>query len=679
MRFKFLNGVRLLLCLGILLLLFATPARAKFYHTNSPPIEIKQGWQVHWGDSPQNEYGFPLWVLETPQSPEWTSLTLPAKLAAPPRENIFWLSVPLPERNWTFPSLYFRGIPNLLEAYFQGELIYIFEELDDLGNLKAKEGEFPIVPLQSNWQNNYLFIKVYIENNLPIPLGLDGILTIGNKPDLIKRLILADSVKIALGLLFIFCGMLPIAIAVLKKQWDIYLSFGLVSFLIGIYTITPTQSVRLLFEYKVSWTYIHHVAFHLIPVSICLFFEHLFGVGRLKIPRRLWQIHLFYAILALILAGNQILTWANAALPTQILGILTAITLIAIAVKKSFKGKPEAKIFTFGFSLFLLASVHDIFVYISPIHLWNIQLYYWGMLVFLLCLAFILERRFTEAQNYLKAYNLASSRFIPHEFVDFLGKDSIIDIQLGDRIHQEMTVLFSDIRSFTSISERMSPEQNFNFLNAYLLQVSPVIREHHGFIDKYIGDAIMALFYHSPEHAINAAIAMQNQVKLFNKDCCETGYPTIQIGIGLHCGNLMLGTVGEKQRMDTTVIADAVNLASRLETATKQCGADILMSEETLNRLPHAARYAHRFLGQIIVKGKKEAIKIYEIYEADPPELKTLKTETKPLFEKAVRLYDRGQHTEAREILQDLQQKNPADNTVRLLLFRLAAEESKTS
>ncbi|MBP0019293.1 MAG: adenylate/guanylate cyclase domain-containing protein [Cyanobacteria bacterium SBLK] len=677
MRLKFLNGVRLLLCWGILFLLFSTPVSAKFYHTNSPPIEIKQGWQVHWGDSPQNEYGFPLWVLETPKSPEWIALTLPAKLPPRSREKIYWLSVPLPEGNWPFPSLYFRGIPNLLEAYFQGELIYIFDELDNQGNLKAKEGEFPIVPLQSNGQNSHLFIKVYHKNNLPIPLGMNGILTIGNKPDLIKKLILGDSIKIALGLLFIFCGMLPIAIAILKKQWNIYLSFGLVSFLIGIYTITPTESVRLLFDYKVTWTYIHHTAFHLIPVSICLFFEHLFGVGRLAIPRRLWQIHLFYAVLALILAGNRILTWGTAALPTQILGILTAITLIAIAIKTSLRGKPEAKIFTFGFSLFLLTSVHDIFVYLSPFHLWRIQLYYWGMLVFLLCLAFILERRFTEAQNYLKAYNLASSRFIPHEFVNFLGKDSIIDIQLGDRIHQEMTVLFSDIRSFTSISERMSPEQNFNFLNAYLLQVSPIIREHHGFIDKYIGDAIMALFYHSPANAVNAAIAMQNQVKLFNKDCHETGYPTIQIGIGLHCGNLMLGTVGEKQRMDTTVIADAVNLASRLETATKQCGASILMSEETLKRLPNADRYAHRFLGQIIVKGKKEAIKIYEVYEADASELKDFKTETKPLFEKAVRLCDRGQNMEAREILLDLQQKNPADRAVRLLLFRLDAEESK--
>jgi two-component system sensor histidine kinase ChiS len=140
---------------------------------------------------------------------------------------------------------------------------------------------------------------------------------------------------------------------------------------------------------------------------------------------------------------------------------------------------------------------------------------------------------------------LAYGRFVPRNFLKFLGKESIIDVQIGDQVQQKMTVMFSDIRSFTTLSEAMSPQENFNFLNSYLSQVSPVIRQHKGFIDKYIGDAIMALFPESANDAVQAAIAMQKQVALYNEQRQQQGDVPIAIGIGLHTGNLMLGTIGE--------------------------------------------------------------------------------------------------------------------------------------
>lgn len=107
---------------------------------------------------------------------------------------------------------------------------------------------------------------------------------------------------------------------------------------------------------------------------------------------------------------------------------------------------------------------------------------------------------------YLSKINIAYARFVPREFLRFLEKESIVDVKLGDQVQKEMTVLFSDIRSFTSLSESMSPKENFNFLNSYLKRVGPVIRNHNGFIDKYIGDAIMALFPDSAQDAMNADI-----------------------------------------------------------------------------------------------------------------------------------------------------------------------------
>jgi len=265
---------------------------------------------------------------------------------------------------------------------------------------------------------------------------------------------------------------------------------------------------------------------------------------------------------------------------------------------------------------------------------------------------------------------LAYGRFVPRNFLKFLNKESIIDVQIGDQVQKEMTVMFSDIRSFTTLSEAMSPQENFNFLNSYLSQVSPVIRQHKGFIDKYIGDAIMALFPESANDAVQAAIAMQKQVSLYNEVRQQQGDVPIAIGIGLHTGNLMLGTIGESERMETTVIADAVNLASRLEGLTKLYGAGILISHNTLCGLDYYQEQCFRFLDRVMVKGKKSAVAVFEVYDGDEPELKRLKTQTQARFEVAVFLYYQQQFQEAQLIFQEVLHINPQDKATMVYIKR---------
>ncbi|MBD0390326.1 MAG: response regulator, partial [Nostoc sp. C3-bin3] len=239
----------------------------------------------------------------------------------------------------------------------------------------------------------------------------------------------------------------------------------------------------------------------------------------------------------------------------------------------------------------------------------------------------------------LSKINAAYGRFVPHEFLHFLGYESIVDVKLGDNIQKDMTILFADIRSFTTLSESMSPQENFNFINSYLSRVSPVIRAHNGFIDKYIGDGVMALFPESANDAVQGAIEMQKQVSLYNEHRQKQGYAPIAIGIGLHTGSLMLGTIGERERMESTVIADAVNLASRLEGLTKLYGAGILISEQTLSCLDRPEDYKYRFLDRVMVKGKKAAVSVFEIYEPDPVPIIELKKQTSAVFEKGLHLY----------------------------------------
>ncbi|MBD2040756.1 ATP-binding protein [Microcoleus sp. FACHB-672] len=270
----------------------------------------------------------------------------------------------------------------------------------------------------------------------------------------------------------------------------------------------------------------------------------------------------------------------------------------------------------------------------------------------------------------LSKITLAYGRFVPHEFLRFLGHESIIDVKLGDQVLKEMTILFSDIRSFTAMSESMTPKQNFDFINDYLKRVGPVIRNHKGFIDKYIGDAMMALFPETAEDAVQAAIAIQQQVSLYNTHRQENGDPPIAIGIGLHTGSLMLGTVGEEQRMETTVIADAVNLTSRLEGLTKLYGSGIVISEQTLNCLNDPANYCYRFLGKVKVKGKQEAVGVFEIYDADPAQEKALKLQTQSDFEQAINLYENQNFAEACQVFEQILQVNAQDKAAAFYVKR---------
>ncbi len=649
-------------CLGWLVLLLGllTPLRAPASVTPlATPLPLEQGWHYRWGDSPLTAAGTPAWAEETVLGPAWQSLELPGTLAVPAGTPVVWLAVRLPETPWPQPSLHVRDLPDLLDLYLQGDRFLVGRELDAAGNLLHSEGYFPIVPLPSGYPGQLLFARIATGGHTTIALGGEGLPTLGSQADLVRQLVLADAMRLAFGFLFLFCGLFPLVVALSKQADKTYVSFGVVSLLIGLYTMSPTQLVRLLFGYGLSWTYVHHAAFHLLPASICFFSEQIFGPGPRRLLRRLWQLQLGYVPIALTI--GSLLDWRLALYPTHLNILLMALTLMALAIARAHAGDREAKIFTWGLGAFLLAALYDLVVFLTSLALPNVQLFYWGMLIFVVGLAFILDRRFTQAQNHLKAYSAASDRFVPHEFLQFLGKESIIHVQLGDQVQQEMTVLFSDIRSFTTLSERMTPEQNFNFLNAYLHRVGPVIRKHHGFIDKYIGDAVMALFPHSADDAVRAAIEMQQQVRQFNRDYRDRGYPEIAIGIGLHHGSLMLGTIGEQERMESTVIADAVNLASRLEDCTKRFGVNVLLSEATLARLADPNCYLHRFLGSIRVKGKQESVGVFEIYEADPPALQVFKTQTRRQFEEAIRLYNAGQCEEAAVIFQRLWQKGRQD------------------
>ncbi|MEK7990310.1 MAG: adenylate/guanylate cyclase domain-containing protein, partial [Thiotrichaceae bacterium] len=219
--------------------------------------------------------------------------------------------------------------------------------------------------------------------------------------------------------------------------------------------------------------------------------------------------------------------------------------------------------------------------------------------------------RFTEE---LYELNQAYQRFVPQEFLNLLDKPKVTDIKLGDHVEKEMTILFADIRDFTRLSEQMTPQENFNFINAYLGEMEPVIRQYGGFIDKYVGDAIMALFPRNADDAVQGALAMLETLIDFNqRDCKQVQKESIRIGIGINTGVLMLGTIGGEKRMDGTVIADAVNLASRVESLTKNYTTDLLITHNTYLKLQDKSSYLIEKVDAVKVKGKSELVTVYAV------------------------------------------------------------------
>jgi two-component system sensor histidine kinase ChiS len=211
-----------------------------------------------------------------------------------------------------------------------------------------------------------------------------------------------------------------------------------------------------------------------------------------------------------------------------------------------------------------------------------------------------------------------------------------MDVSIGDSTSLKMSVLFSDMRDFTSISENMSPKENFDFLNNYLESMTPAINNNNGFIDKYIGDAVMALFPTSAEDSVKAALEMNKELINFNAARTTSGGETVNMGVGIHIGQLVLGTIGRETRMETTVISDTVNASARLESLNKIYGTNVLISGVVRNELSQTTQKMCRLIDRTQVKGKSEFLDVYEVFSTEDKEVLEAKASSIQTLEKVV-------------------------------------------
>ena len=232
----------------------------------------------------------------------------------------------------------------------------------------------------------------------------------------------------------------------------------------------------------------------------------------------------------------------------------------------------------------------------------------------------------------------ASVRFVPRPFLEFLGRSDLTLVRRGDSTRQSLGILFSDLRGFTSLAEGRSPEDIFNLLNRYLDAVVPSIHIHGGFVDKYIGDAIMALFPKSPQKSVESAIEMFHRLYDFvDDDGIE-----LKMGVGLHWGEVILGTLGSQERWESTVIGDSVNLAARLEGMTKAYECPLIISDSVVKLLGEETPFMLRPLDLVRVKGRSTPVTIYEVLDAHPSRAREERERNRAEIDQAFDQYQRG-------------------------------------
>ncbi|HRS65737.1 MAG TPA: adenylate/guanylate cyclase domain-containing protein [Spirochaetia bacterium] len=500
-------------------------------------------------------------------------------------------------------------------------------------------------------------------------------------------------------------GLYNIAVFLFRPKNKSPLFFGLFCFFVAIRIITTgTIAVSNIFE-NFPWELqikLELSIFYLGSLFFAFFFWSLYPKDVPLIPIIVIISPFFiFTLLALVTPlhfFNKLVT------PMEILTLLGLLFVLVCIIIAAIKGRENAWLVLAGFTVFFLTAVNDILFSKNIIH--TAYMVPFGLFSFIFVqavnLAKLFSNSFTQVEKLseeLTTINNSLTRFVPNEFLAFLNKQSITDVNLGDQTLRTITILFADIKSFTTLSETMSPQDNFNFLNSYLSRIGPIIRENCGFIDKYIGDAIMALFAEEfsdtelPElesstqqtptrsqtfpcssaagHSITAALSMYKKLKDYNDERKLHNLVPIEIGIGIHTGQVMLGIIGEKQRIESTVISDTVNVTSRIERLTRTYLAPIIVSGSVVQSLPIDHPFHIRRLDNVVVKGKSRSFDIYQVLDTFTGEEFEKFMNTKKDFEHAVALYEAHSYIEALNLFKECYYKNQSDKTCLVFIQKI--------
>ncbi|HOW83347.1 MAG TPA: adenylate/guanylate cyclase domain-containing protein [Spirochaetota bacterium] len=582
-------------------------------------------------------------------------------------------------------GIYLSGIGENWEIYINGHIIKREVNISENGLISVNRTVRGLLePINADYlHEGKNIIIVHFIGERPLPKLLSNNFTgffhrYNYSIDLMRSLKWKniDIFKFHVNGLLVFMGIFYIVFYLKRRSERYNLFFGLFSLLAALFFFTRTDYIFGLFRNSNITYMIEYICIiNMMPLLVLLL--HYYFEPETKI-----------SIKSLItVSTSMLLTILILAVPYKYLMVVLRIwhilavfmiMIVSIELVKEIRLKRRDSIgFTLAIGILIITAFWDIAgSIVSGI---SLRLFNIGFLISSYMLAFFMLNRFLRMQKETEELNVtlekqrdAFYRFVPVNFLDLLGRKSLMDISLGDSTQLNMSVLFSDIRAFTAMSEKMQPSENFNFINGFLNYMEPAIKKYGGFVDKYIGDAIMALFtqgengLHSSNRAVDAAIEMRKVLGEFN----STRKQPVEIGIGVNSGPLMLGTVGSESRLDTTVIGNTVNLSSRLESLTSYYKLGILISGWTKQSLEDPDRYLIREVDSVVVKGKSEPVVIYEVFNSDSEDMRDFKEKTRAELLMAIVNYKNRDFREALKILKNLYRINQNDRLIGIYINR---------
>jgi len=491
----------------------------------------------------------------------------------------------------------------------------------------------------------------------PIEIGTESQITQKSNNKLVFDLFLYGSLlTLALYHFYLFCLRR-------KEVYTLYLA-GL-CLLTAFLFMMPMERFLVVLWPNCDWQTAGRREYICVYLGLAVFVMYIASIYPQEFSKKMiWAAHGLVGLLTLLTLTTDMASQPYAMIVCGLTVFVFSLYLVFVLIRAVLK-KRDGAIYSLAALIFLLGIIINDILYNQEVISTGRFLPYGGF-IFILAQSLILGLRFQKSFDRIDAYE----RFVPKEFLKNLGKEAIDNVKLGDNVEKEMTVLFSDIRNFTTLSEQMTPKETFKFINSYLSVMGPVIRNHHGFIDKFIGDAIMALFDTSADDAVRGGIGILQRLVEYNQGRKLAGYDPVDIGIGINTGTLRIGTVGERDRMEATVISDAVNLASRIEGMTKMYGIPLLISDATYHALEDPTKYHIRKIDRVKVKGKTKPVTLWEVFDLDPPELLDYKLKIAAIFEEAISLYHSRQFEEAHELFLDCLTRNPRDKTAEFYVER---------